>query len=395
MTVQTTSIVPLIYTGTGSTDTYVYTFTLFSADDLVVEEVTIATGAKQTLTRDAVTDGYEVEVDVNGNFTGNIILSDGNLPATHKIVVYPSYTFDQQTDYKQYGPLPAEDHEAVADKLTLICQQLQEQIDRCLKVSIESGSDPTSDDLMDDINDSVTAAAASEAAAAASETAAAASETAAAASAAAAAASAASNNLPSLSSGDVEKLVQVNATYDGYDLLTKTTLQAEIGAPAGFYGDFGASTAPSGWLLCDGSAVSRTTYAALFAAIGTSYGVGDGSTTFNVPDARGRMRIGLDNLGGSSANRVTAAAADSVGGSGGAETKDISHTHSDTFSIASADIIVGRGSGNVALDDNSGGSDVDAVDPHTHTLNGSVSSGGSATQDVMNPWLAGGVIIKT
>jgi microcystin-dependent protein len=55
---------------------------------------------------------------------------------------------------------------------------------------------------------------------------------------------------------------------------------------------FAGSAAPTGWLLCDGSAVSRTGNAALFAAIGTGYGIGDGSTTFNLPDGRGRTPIG-------------------------------------------------------------------------------------------------------
>src|SRR3990167_8065526 len=55
---------------------------------------------------------------------------------------------------------------------------------------------------------------------------------------------------------------------------------------------YGAAYPPSGWLLCDGSAVSRTTYAALFAVIGTTYGAGNGSTTFNVPDLRGRIAVG-------------------------------------------------------------------------------------------------------
>lgn len=53
-------------------------------------------------------------------------------------------------------------------------------------------------------------------------------------------------------------------------------------------------TAPTGWLLCNGDAVSRTTYAALFAVIGTTFGTGDGSTTFNVPDFRGRVPAGVD-----------------------------------------------------------------------------------------------------
>jgi len=61
----------------------------------------------------------------------------------------------------------------------------------------------------------------------------------------------------------------------------------------------GAGSVPSGWLLCDGRAVSRTTYAALFAAIGGTYGAGNGSTTFNLPDFRGKFLRGY--LGGTSA----------------------------------------------------------------------------------------------
>lgn len=63
--------------------------------------------------------------------------------------------------------------------------------------------------------------------------------------------------------------------------------------PAGIVMPFAGSTAPQGYLLCDGSAVSRTDYADLFTAIGTTYGVGDGSTTFNVPNLSGRVVIGV------------------------------------------------------------------------------------------------------
>ncbi len=55
---------------------------------------------------------------------------------------------------------------------------------------------------------------------------------------------------------------------------------------------YAGASAPTGWLICDGSAVSRTTYGALFTVISTTYGIGDGSTTFNLPDFRGRMPIG-------------------------------------------------------------------------------------------------------
>ena len=58
---------------------------------------------------------------------------------------------------------------------------------------------------------------------------------------------------------------------------------------------FAGSVAPQGWLLCDGSAVSRSQYSALFDVVDTTYGEGDGSTTFNVPDLRGRVMIGTSN----------------------------------------------------------------------------------------------------
>jgi len=66
------------------------------------------------------------------------------------------------------------------------------------------------------------------------------------------------------------------------------------GVPPGVVAPYAGSAAPEGWLLCDGSAVSRTTYAGLFAVIGTTYGSGDGSTTFNLPDLRGRVPVGRD-----------------------------------------------------------------------------------------------------
>lgn len=74
---------------------------------------------------------------------------------------------------------------------------------------------------------------------------------------------------------------------------------------SGFGQPYFGSAAPSGWLLCFGQAVSRTTYASLFAAIGTTYGTGNGTTTFNLPDMRGKTIAGLDNMGGTNANVLT------------------------------------------------------------------------------------------
>lgn len=73
-----------------------------------------------------------------------------------------------------------------------------------------------------------------------------------------------------------------------------TFLPSSGGVPSGAIQVFAMSTPPTGWLSCDGSAVSRTTYATLYGLIGTLYGSGDGSTTFNLPDLRGEFIRGWD-----------------------------------------------------------------------------------------------------
>jgi microcystin-dependent protein len=108
--------------------------------------------------------------------------------------------------------------------------------------------------------------------------------------------------------------------------------------PAGVVLPFAGTTAPAGFLLCFGQEVARSTYADLFAAIGTTYGAGDGVGTFNLPDLRGRVLAGRDDMGGGAAGRLTVGgsglAGITLGASGGAETHTLStaqipaHTHS-------------------------------------------------------------------
>jgi microcystin-dependent protein len=77
-----------------------------------------------------------------------------------------------------------------------------------------------------------------------------------------------------------------------------TASGASVASPTGAIVAFGGATAPDGWLICDGSEVSRSQYSLLFAAIGTLYGAGDGSTTFNLPDLQGRIAAGWAESGG-------------------------------------------------------------------------------------------------
>lgn len=106
----------------------------------------------------------------------------------------------------------------------------------------------------------------------------------------------------------VNEIVNMRAQADGIPSLGPTAKvpAVQAGVPPGALFPFAGASAPSGYLLCDGAAVSRTTFADLFTAIGTLWGVGDGSTTFNVPDFRDRVPIGRGDMGGTAANRLGA-----------------------------------------------------------------------------------------
>lgn len=119
------------------------------------------------------------------------------------------------------------------------------------------------------------------------------------------------------------------------------------GVPIGAQIPFGGTTAPNGWMLCYGQAISRVTYALLFAAIGTAYGIGDGTTTFNLPDKRGRVSVGKDNMGGTGANRITAAVCGTdgtvLGSAGGSQL-----AQEDTIDVtATAESVLTAGNVNV------------------------------------------------
>ena len=133
-----------------------------------------------------------------------------------------------------------------------------------------------------------------------------------------------SNELASDASVDANRAVGTDHIKDNSVTAAKLNSAAvSVLMPTSTILPYAGSAAPTGYFLCDGSAKSRTTYAGLFAIIGTTYGVGDGSTTFNIPDLRGRVIAGQDDMGGSSANRLTTAKSgingDNLGAFGGLE----------------------------------------------------------------------------
>jgi len=113
--------------------------------------------------------------------------------------------------------------------------------------------------------------------------------------------------------GGVSKVVVDAQGNVGIGTATPTQtlhVNGDIQSPAlvGQVAYFAMSAAPTGWLKCNGATISRTTYAALFAAIGTTFGVGNGTTTFNVPDLRGEFVRGWDDSRGIDSARTFASA---------------------------------------------------------------------------------------
>jgi phage-related tail fiber protein len=180
-----------------------------------------------------------------------------------------------------------------------------------------------------------------------------------------------------------DKIVDANVTYSKL----ATAVREALASP----GDIkmcAYTSNPNGWLWCDGSAVSRVDYSDLFAAIGTTFGVGDGSTTFNLPDLRGEFVRGWDGGRGVDAGRVFGSAQSSQNlahthtastGSGGSHSHDAglrtegssSHVH-DTATVTSG----GR------LDTTDGTSTqtgtTSTAGSHTHTVTVNSSGGTEA-----------------
>lgn len=185
-------------------------------------------------------------------------------------------------------------------------------------------------------------------------------------------------------------LVSLNADGTG---------KASILNPVGVIQMYGAAAAPSGWLLCNGAAVSRTTYAALFAVVGTTFGVGDGSTTFNVPDLQGRFPVGLGTHGDVNALGDNEGEA-TVGNRTPAHTHTgPSHTHTQNSAAGGSDRSTG-GTGIIAPSNSGGAMRTDpgpATGAETFIVpqTGVAAGGTGATGSTKVPYLTVNFIIKT
>ena len=179
--------------------------------------------------------------------------------------------------------------------------------------------------------------------------------------------------------------------------------------PAGAIMPYGGEEAPEGWLLCDGSEVLKSDYNQLWLAIQYNFKdpsllTNNGVSSFALPDLRGRFAMGLDNMGGPSANRVTDIAADAIGGNAGAESKTITtnnlpeHEHDLEGESGTQFYGIRVGAGE-PVDDNA----IELpIEPGLGGTQGIASSGGIKTEssvgdplDVMNPFLALNYIIYT
>jgi microcystin-dependent protein len=196
----------------------------------------------------------------------------------------------------------------------------------------------------------------------------------------------AANDLPA---GALVQGTPYVATY--YNASSEWILQGLAGNPynipiGGLLCYVGAAAPNASFVLPFGQAISRTTYATLFALVSTTFGVGDGSTTFNVPDLRGRVPAGKDDMGGSAASRIGSVATDSgtitgatLGSTGGSSTHGLtqaempSHTH--TINITDP-----GHSHTFATGGNTGNTMPSGAGPQTNTLStASATTGISAT----------------
>jgi len=176
---------------------------------------------------------------------------------------------------------------------------------------------------------------------------------------------------------DEDAMTSDSATALATQQSIKAYVDSNAAIPTGTVSAFAGSSAPNGYALCDGSAVNRTTQAALFAVIGTTYGSGNGSTTFNLPDLRGRVVAGM---GGSLLSGT-----DAVGDTGGASTHTLTEDEMPSHS---------HGIGGIANDMNLGTSSF-RLSPAVTSIGDTKETGSDQPHNNVQPTIILNYIIKT
>ena len=204
------------------------------------------------------------------------------------------------------------------------------------------------------------------------------------------------NYAPDTSPAEAAHVDDLTAHLSGIDIAIGAA-GGGAGTPTGSILFFGSMTPPSGWLICSGAAVSRATYDDLFAVIGTTFGIGDGSTTFNLPDMLGRVPLGAGSGSGLTARTIA--------DKSGAETFDNYHRHSvDTYhrhqSGNHRHSIPGELTRSTDWDYQTVGKDgysgyANPWGSYAGATTTYTTYAESATQTIMNPFLAINPIIKT
>ena len=371
------------FAGNGVTTSFATSpVVFFDTSDLVLTAVTDSTGASE-----ALVENTDYTVTGGAGSTGTVSLAGGSSPygapaAGITLVIRRVLPLTQDDDFLNNDINDAEVLEDRLDRLTMIAQQLDEGNDLGVRLS----SDETATDALTvlpfdrasrylgfDASKELVALAAPTSTAlttAYSET-------------LLAAANAADARTVLAAAADADVVHDTgDETVAGVKTFSSTPVLPAIGnglVPTGTVLDFAGTAAPTGFLGCDGAAVSRTTYAALFTAISTTWGVGNGTTTFNVPNFQRRVAVGSGGSG-------TATLANTVGSTGGAETHTLTeaempaHTHSQQAQTKLA--VAGTGA--------------DGTNNNTNAVGGTTgSTGGGGAHNNMQPSAVVLKIIKT
>jgi microcystin-dependent protein len=185
--------------------------------------------------------------------------------------------------------------------------------------------------------------------------------------------------------------------------------------PLGSGFDYWAPSAPNSCFAFPyGQTISRVTYSTLFALFGTTYGGGDGSTTFNLPDCRGRVTAKLDNMGGTAASRLTSsyfgANASSLGATGGSEGHTLTageipaHTHPSTLTdlghahtgsgIGVSQLNPGSGTSNIFIVQGNGSKGSTDMATTGITINNAANTGGGSPHAIVQPTIVCNYILR-